>query len=96
MRSILRPIVILAALAGLAAYATIMWRGPQGLKALDAKQQQIHTLEVENANLTRDIDAKKLRIEKLKHDPEAQKLEVEKKLGLLPQHATRYEAPRPQ
>ena len=81
LTSILRPIAALAALAGLAAYATIMLRGPQGLSALSEKHQQIRTLEEQNANLQRDIEAKKQRIERLKNDPSTQEVEVEKRLG---------------
>jgi cell division protein FtsB len=81
LRSVLRPIAAVAALAGLAAYATIMWRGPQGLSALAEKRQQIRMLEEENANLLRDIEAKKQRIERLKNDPKTQEVEIEKRLG---------------
>lgn len=81
--SILRPVAALAALAGLAAYATIMLRGPQGLSALSEKHHEIRTLEEQNANLARDIEAKKKRIERLKNDPSTQEVEVEKRLGRL-------------
>jgi cell division protein FtsB len=83
LTSILRPIAALAALAGLAAYATIMLRGPQGLSALAEKHREIRTLEEKNANLARDIEAKKQRIERLKNDPSTQEVEVEKRLGRL-------------
>lgn len=88
--SILRPIAALAALAGLAAYATIMLRGPQGLSALAEKHHEIRTLEEQNANLARDIEAKKQRIERLKNDPSTQQVEVEKRLGKLPAGATEF------
>ena len=83
LTSILRPIAALAALAGLAAYATIMLRGPQGLSALAEKHREIRTLEEKNANLQRDIETKKLRIERLKNDPSTQEVEVKKRLGRL-------------
>ena len=70
-RSFLRPIAALATLAGLAAYATIMLRGPQGLSALAEKRKQIRMLEEENANLARDVEEKKKFIERLKTDPES-------------------------
>ncbi len=85
----LRPVAAIAALAGLAAYATIMLRGPQGLSALTEKRREIRTLEEQNANLQRDIEAKKLRIEKLKTDPATQELELEK-LGFLRAHDTQF------
>jgi cell division protein FtsB len=80
-RAILRPIAAGAALVGLTAYATIMLRGPQGLQALFEKRQMIRALEEQNADLARDIEAKKLRIERLKSDPKTQEVEVEKRLG---------------
>lgn len=81
--SILRPLAAIAALAGLAAYATIMLRGPQGVSALEEKRREIRTLEEQNANLQRDIEAKKQRIDRLKNDPSTQEVEVEKRLGRL-------------
>jgi cell division protein FtsB len=80
-RSILRPIAAVAALAGLAAYATIMLRGPHGLSALSEKRREIRMLEEQNANLTRDIDAKKQRIQRLMSDPSTLEVEVQKRLG---------------
>jgi cell division protein FtsB len=72
----------LAALAGLAAYATIMLRGPQGLSALAEKRREVRQLEEKNADLVRDNDAKRLRIERLKHDRSAQEVEIRKRLKL--------------
>ena len=87
--SFLRPIAAVAALAGLAAYATIMLRGPQGLSALSEKRQEIRSLEEQNANLQRDIDAKKLHIQKLKTDPSTQEVELER-LGFVHRHDTQF------
>jgi cell division protein FtsB len=80
LRSLLRPLAALAALVGLAAYATIMLRGPQGLSALEEKQREIRMLEEQNADLRRDIELKKQRIERLKNDPHTQELEIRKRL----------------
>jgi cell division protein FtsB len=91
--SILRPIAALAALAGLAAYATIMLRGPHGLSALSEKRHEIRTLEEQNANLTRDIDAKKQRIQRLINDPSTQEVEVQKRLGRVHPGDTEFKVP---
>lgn len=96
--AILRPVAALAALVGLAAYATIMLRGPQGLSALTEKRRQIQVLEEENANLSRDIENKKRRIERLEHDPKTQEVEVEKRLGRVHPGSTEFKitgAPAP-
>src|SRR6185312_3566044 len=88
-RSFLRPIAALATLAGLAAYATIMLRGPQGLSALAEKRKQIRTLEEENDNLARDGEERKKFIERLKHDANKKRLAVQK-LGCRDKHDTQF------
>jgi len=92
-RSILRILAAIAALAGLAAYATIMLRGPQGVSALEDKHRQIRTLEEQNANIVRDIEAKKRRIESLTNDPSAQAVAVEKEQRKLHAGQTRFDTP---
>lgn len=92
-RVILRPLAALAALAGLAAYATIMLRGPQGLRALEEKRRQIRVLEEENADLQRDVDAKKHRIDRLKNDPKTQEVEIGKRLGRIRNGTTQFRLP---
>ncbi|MBV9500590.1 MAG: septum formation initiator family protein [Acidobacteriaceae bacterium] len=91
-RSLVRPVMALAALAGLGAYATIMLRGPQGLAALSEKRQMIRSLEEQNADLQRDIEAKKRLIERLKTDPSTQVVELER-LGFVHQHDTQFKVP---
>ena len=90
LRSLLRPLTFLAVLAALAAYATITLRGPQGLSALAERRREIRALEEQNANLRRDIEAKKLRIERLKSDPGTQEVEVQKRLGKVRPGATEF------
>jgi cell division protein FtsB len=91
--SFLRPIAAVAALAGLGAYATIMLRGPQGLNALTEKHHQIQSLEEQNADLQRDIDAKRERVEKLKHDASTQELEIRKRLKMQREGETQFVLP---
>jgi cell division protein FtsB len=81
-RSYLRPIAALATLTALAAYAVIMLRGPQGLSALSEKQKQIRVLEEDNANLAREVEARKQHIKRLESDPSTQVLEL-RKLGFV-------------
>ena len=79
LRPILKPLAVTAALAGLTAYATIMLRGPQGLSALTEKHREIQLLEEQNADLRRDIQLQRDRIERLKHDAGTQEFEVRKR-----------------
>jgi len=92
-RSILRVLAAVAALAGLAAYATIMLRGPQGINTLQEKHRQIRALEEQNANLLRDIEAKKRRIDSLTNDPSAQAVAVEKEQRKVHPGETRFDTP---
>jgi cell division protein FtsB len=89
-RVILRPLAALAALVGLAAYATIMLRGPQGLHALEDKRREIRVLEEQNADIQRDLDAKKQRIDRLKNDPKTQEVEVGRRLGKVRPGSTEF------
>lgn len=89
LRQYLRPLAAVAALTGLAAYAAIMLRGPQGVSAWSEKRHEIQALEDQNATLQRDIDAKRQRIKRLKHDPTTQELELEK-LGLVHKDDTQF------
>ena len=70
-----------------------MLRGPQGLTALQEKRRQIRMLEEENANLLRDIEAKKHHIERLENDPKTQEVEIEKRLGRVHSGDTQFKIP---
>jgi cell division protein FtsB len=89
-RSFLRPVAALAALSGLAAYATIMLRGPQGLNALAEKHREIRALQEQNDKLSHEIELKKMHIQRLQSDPATQELELEK-LGFVHAHDTRFQ-----
>ena len=95
LRYLLRPLAVVASLAGLAAYATIMLQGPQGITALQEKRHEIRVLEEQNANLARDIEAKKQHIERLKNDPKTQEVEIEKRLGRIHAGDTQFKIPEP-
>jgi cell division protein FtsB len=89
-RSFLRPVAALAALSGLAAYATIMLRGPQGINALAEKHRQIRLLQEQNDRLSHENELKRVRIERLKNDPGAQEVEL-RRMGLVQEHDTRFQ-----
>ena len=89
-RVILRPLAALAALVALGAYATIMLRGPQGLSALEEKRREIRVLEEDNADMQRDLNRQRDRIERLKNDPKTQEVEISKRLGRIHPGATQF------
>lgn len=73
--------MFVCALIGLAAYASIMLRGPQGLSALEQKQNMVHQLEEQNATLLKEIRERKALIDKLQHDPGTQERFVRERTG---------------
>ena len=83
MSTAVRRAAYSAALAIMAIYGYMALRGPQGVPALREKWSEIRRLEEENANLERDNQYKKDRIERLKTDPNEQELEIRKRLKLL-------------
>jgi cell division protein FtsB len=91
--SVLRPLAMLAALTAVAAYGTIMLRGPQGLNALREKHRQIRVLEEENADLQREINSKRDRISRLKNDANTQELEIRTRLKMQREGDTQFVLP---
>jgi cell division protein FtsB len=89
-RSFLRPVAALAALSGLAAYATIMLRGPQGLTALSDKHREIRMLQEQNDKLSHEIELKKIHIQRLQSDRATQEVELER-MGFIHQGDTRFQ-----
>jgi cell division protein FtsB len=73
---------LLVIIAILGVYTLIAFRGPQGIPALLEKRKQITRLEEQNADLVREIGEKRNRIERLKHSPTEQELEIRNRLKL--------------
>jgi len=74
-------------------YAVTALSGPNGLPAVREKQRQIQQLREQNANLEREIQIKRQRIEKLRESPSAQELEIRRRLKLLKQKETMFIIP---
>ena len=64
-------------------YAFVTLRGPQGIPALAEKQKEIRILEKENADLARDIEMRRERIQRLRDDESEQELEIRQRLKLV-------------
>ena len=71
-------------------YGVAEFRGPNGYTGLMQKREQVRTLEQENAKLRAEIDRLDHRVDRLRHDPAAQELEIRKKLGLVKPGETVY------
>jgi cell division protein FtsB len=72
-----------AVLLGGLSYGYVQLRGPNGVSALMERRQEIEALEKENEQLQREIVAKRMRVERLKNNPEEQEIEIRKELKLL-------------
>ena len=66
-----------------AAYALIALRGPRGVHALMEKQAQIQEMERRNAELSRDIERERERIQRLAENSTEQDLEIQERLKLV-------------
>ena len=64
-------------------YAWITLRGPQGLPGLMEKRREIHELEQRNADLAREIEHKRQRINRLREDASQQELEIRRRLKMV-------------
>jgi cell division protein FtsB len=66
-----------------AAYAVFTLRGPKGVHALVDKQAQIQEMEKRNAELARDIERERERIDRLTNNPAEQDLLIHERLKLV-------------
>ncbi|MBZ5594015.1 MAG: septum formation initiator family protein [Acidobacteriia bacterium] len=64
-----------------ASYALVTLR--DGVPALMQRQKEIRSLEKQNADLHRDIEFRRARIERLREDESAQELEIRQRLKLV-------------
>ena len=64
-----------------ASYAFVTLRG--GIPALMQKQKEIRTLERQNADLAREIEFRRERIQRLREDESEQELEIRQRLKLV-------------
>jgi cell division protein FtsB len=81
--SFLRAVILLALLTLGGVYAVLAMRGPMGIPALQHKWQQIRERQQENADLRRDIDLRRVRIQRLEKNAAQQELEIRRQLKML-------------
>ena len=83
MKSTLRTAVFILAFLLIGAYGVVALRGPQGIPALIEKQQEIRRLQEHNTDLQRDVQRMRERIDRLKHSPSEQQMEIRQRLKML-------------
>jgi cell division protein FtsB len=83
MSNTVRRAILVIVFALIGVYGLMELRGPQGLPALKERWTEIRRLEEENANLQRENNYRRERINKLESSVSEQELEIRKKLKLL-------------
>jgi cell division protein FtsB len=64
-------------------YGIYTLRGSQGIPALIKKQEEFKELEKRNAELAKEIEAKRAKIQRLRENPEEQELEIRRQMKLV-------------
>lgn len=84
------------AVAVFAIYAVMNLTGPQGVTVLFAKWDELHRIQVQNANLASELKERKERIRALTDNIEQRELEIRKKLQKLRPGEKLYQVPDPE
>lgn len=83
MRPSLGRCAFAAGIFAVIGYAFFTLRGPQGIPALMEKRQEIQLLEKRNADLAREIELKREKINRLRDSQSEQELEIRQNLKLV-------------
>jgi cell division protein FtsB len=83
MGNMLRKTGYAIALGVLSVCGLIAFRGPQGVPALMEKRKEIRSLQEQNADLSKDNEQKRDRIQRLRDSQAEQELEIRKRLKLV-------------
>lgn len=84
------------AVAGFGIYAALNLTGPQGVTALFAKWDELHRIQVQNANLATELKERKERIRILSDSLEERELVIREKLQKLRPGEKLYQVPDPE
>ena len=79
--SAIRTVYAAVVLSGLS-YAFVVLRGENGIPGLLAKRHEVQLLEESNQKLSRELDLKKGRIQRLQDNPTEQDYEIRQRLKL--------------
>lgn len=90
---IFRTVGLLAAIVFSGVYLLLALRGPMGIPALQGKWQEIRDMQLQNANLKRDVEMRRERIRRLEENAAEQELEIRKQLKMLRQGETSFILP---
>lgn len=76
-------------------YLYMALRGPQGLPHWQSRMREIRQLQLENANLRRDVELLEERVRRLRDSPSDQELVIRERLKLLRPGETTFIIPGP-
>lgn len=93
MKALLRNPNFLMVAIFLGVIALVALRGPQGFRALAEKRGEIRQLQEQNADLSREVERKKTRIERLRTSQSDQELEIRERLKLMRPGETQFILP---
>ena len=93
MSPLLRNSGYILAIAFVLVIGLVAYSGPHGIPALMEKREQIRKLQERNANLAKENEGKRKRIETLKRDPSAVEIEMRDRLKLQREGETAYIVP---
>lgn len=91
--SSLQKIGVFTVLTLSSAYVYVALRGPQGLPALQDRWTEIRKLQAQNAELSREVQLRSERIQRLRDNPAEQELEIRKRLKLQRKNETTFITP---
>lgn len=91
--NLLRMTAYMAVIALIGAYAAGVLRGPEGIPALMEKREEIRAVQEKNADLAKEIQQKRDRIERLRSSKAEQELEIRERLKLLRKGETSFILP---
>jgi cell division protein FtsB len=84
MRFSVPKAVFAAVFVAVIGYAAFTLRGPGGIPGLLEKQQRIEALEKRNAALAKEVERKHNYLQRLRHNSEAQDLEIRRRWKYVP------------
>ena len=90
MRISIRKVLLACVVLSGMGYGITVLRGSHGLGSFDEKRRQIERLEQENESLHREIAAKQNYLSNLQQNPDELKLEIERRLKLVPKGSKQF------
>ena len=83
--------LLIAAVLGL--YGYIALRGPQGIRPLLEKREEIRTLQEQNAQMAHEVEMRRQRIRRLEESTSEQEMEIRKQLKMVKPGETTFILP---